>query len=100
MTTHALDVGARSQAWRWLMWGGAALLLLAPRVAMRFTDEVQWDQTDFIVFGTMLATACVAGEVVARTVRTRVGRAIAGGAIGLAFLLVWAELAVGILGRW
>ena len=39
------------------VWGTAAFLLLLPVVAMRFTNEVTWDGTDFIVFGAMLAAA-------------------------------------------
>ena len=40
--------------WRPAMWGGAALLLLLPLVAMQFTREVIWDAADFAIFGTML----------------------------------------------
>jgi hypothetical protein len=36
----------------------AVLLLLLPLVAMQFTDEVAWDETDFLVFGAMLFSAC------------------------------------------
>lgn len=101
MTDDTVRGAARPRsAWRVVMWGGAALLLLAPWVAMRFTTEVAWDGVDFLAFGLMLAVACIAGEVVARTMRTRVGRVLAGGGIVLAFLLVWAELAVGLIGRW
>ncbi|MGH8077936.1 MAG: hypothetical protein ACREPE_11510 [Lysobacter sp.] len=40
--------------WRIAIWGTAALLLLLPLVAMQFTDEVDWDETDFIVIGAMI----------------------------------------------
>jgi hypothetical protein len=101
MTGETIGRAARPRgAWRVAMWGGAALLLLAPWVAMRFTTEVAWDGADFVIFGLMLAAACIAGEVAARTMRTRTGRMLAGGGIVLAFVLVWAELAVGIIGRW
>jgi hypothetical protein len=101
MTGGAGDGATRPRgAWRGVMWGGAALLLLAPWLAMRFTTEVTWDGADFLAFGLMLMLACIAGEVVARTVRTRAGRMLAVGGIVLAFVLLWAELALGVIDRW
>lgn len=82
--------------WRIIFWAIAALLLLTPLVAMQFTDAVQWDQYDFLIFGAMLLIAGVAIELsvrLTRTTRRRVGLIIA---IILAFLLIWAQLAVGI----
>ena len=35
--------------WRILGWGGAVALILTPLVAMQFTTEVNWEETDFIV---------------------------------------------------
>jgi hypothetical protein len=82
--------------WRKILWGVAALLLLAPLVAMRFTAEVQWSVGDFLVFGLLLASAGAAVELAVRLSRRR--RVVLGalGGVGLVFLLVWAELAVGI----
>jgi hypothetical protein len=79
-------------------WGAAVFLLLAPLVAMQFTDEVNWDETDFIVFGAMLAVACGAYEVAARTTGNGAYRAAVGIAAAAAFILVWMNLAVGIIG--
>ena len=42
---------------RWVMWGGAALLLALPLVAMQFTSEVNWTASDFVVMGAMLGIA-------------------------------------------
>ena len=53
----AASVEGRSGRWRTAVWGTAAFLLLLPLVAMQFTNEVNWDATDFAVFGTMLALA-------------------------------------------
>ncbi|MDQ2695792.1 MAG: hypothetical protein M3Z21_10530, partial [Pseudomonadota bacterium] len=50
--------GRRGSRWRIAVWGTAAFLLLLPLAAMQFTNEVNWDETDFIVFGAMLAVAC------------------------------------------
>ncbi len=84
--------------WRALTWGGAALLLLLPAIAMQFTDEVKWGAGDFAIFGAMLVVAVLAVELVmkfAATLRTRI---LLGVAIALAFFLTWAQLAVGIFG--
>jgi hypothetical protein len=90
--------GRRGEAWRWVMWGGATALLLLPWVAMRFTTEVDWSAFDFLIFAVMLACACGAFELAARLARSWVYRAAAGVAVVAAFLLVWINLAVGIVG--
>ncbi|KRA42458.1 hypothetical protein [Pseudoxanthomonas sp. Root630] len=82
-----------------LAWGGAAALLLAPWVAMRFTSEVAWTGSDFAVFGAMLLAGCAAFELAARAARTPAYLGASVIALGAAFLLVWANLAVGIIGE-
>jgi hypothetical protein len=84
--------------WRVAIWGLAALMLLTPLVAMQFTPEVRWGGGDFIVFGTMLVIACCTFELAARMTGSGSYRAAAGVAIATAFLLVWAGLAVGVIG--
>ena len=76
----------------------AALILLLPLVAMRFTDEVDWDATDFSVMGIMLLGACGLYEGTARTTGNLACRAAVAIALVAAFLLVWINLAVGIVG--
>ena len=90
--------GRRGNRWRIAIWGGAALLLLLPLVAMQFTNEVSWDETDFIVFGVMLLVACGTYELAARMTGNGAYRAAVGVAVAAAFLLVWINLAVGIIG--
>ena len=85
---------------RLLGWGAAALLLLAPLIAMQFTNEVRWDATDFITIGTMLALVGLGIELAVRNLRTPRARLIAIGAVLLAFLWLWAELAVGLFTDW
>lgn len=84
---------------RRMMWGGALALFLLPAVAMQFTEEVDWDRTDFAAWAVMLGAACVAFEVAARVARSNAYMAAAGLAVGGAFLTVWANLAVGIIGN-
>ena len=88
----------RARRWRAARWGGAAFLLLLPLVAMQFTDEVDWDETDFIVIGAMLAAACGTYELAVRMSRNAAYRAAVGIAVAAAFLLIWINLAVGIIG--
>jgi hypothetical protein len=94
MITHC---HRRSPPWRAVLWGAALLLLLLPWVAMQFSGEIDWDLGDFVVFGGMLVLACGSFELAARFITSRRYRWWAGGAIVLAFLLVWAELAVGLI---
>jgi hypothetical protein len=88
----------RYPGWMVFVWGGAALLWLAPLIAMQVTHEVAWDLADFAVFGVMLAVACCLLELSVRLIASRLYRLLAASGIAAAFLLVWAQLAVGIIG--
>lgn len=85
--------------WRIAIWGFAALLLLTPLVAMQFSKQVVWGREDFVIFGVMLAAACGAYELGARASGNGAYRAATGLAIVTAFVLVWMNLAVGIIGN-
>jgi hypothetical protein len=88
----------RGSRWTWLLWGGAALLLLLPFIAMRFTGEVNWTASDFVVMGIMLAVVCGGIELSVRLSGSWAYRLGVAAAIGAAFLISWANLAVGIVG--
>ncbi|MEE1658076.1 hypothetical protein VB618_17880 [Microvirga sp. CF3062] len=90
--------GQRRHSWRLAPWIIAALLLLLPLIAMLFTDDMNWDETDFIVFGAMLLGACAAYELAARMTGNTAYRAAVGVAVVAAFILIWMNLAVGIIG--
>lgn len=77
-------------------WGLVALALLAPLVAMQFTSEVNWGMGDFVAAAALLGGAGLALEAVLRFVRGTGAPIGLGLAIGVALLLVWAELAVGL----
>lgn len=84
-----------SKSIRTFGWGLAALLLITPAVAMAFTREVNWGLEDFIAAALLMAGAGLGLEVAARLPARR--QLLAGaGVIGI-MLLIWAELAVGIL---
>lgn len=92
---------SRSPLWRrmrWLVWGGAAALLLLPWVAMQFTSEVDWTGFDFVAMGLMLGSVCLVFELAVRVARTNVYVVGAGVAVVTGFLLTWINLAVGIIG--
>ena len=91
--------GDRWSYWRIAMWGGAALLLSLPAIAMQLNASgVDWSAGDFIVMGAMLGVACGACELAARASGNGSYRVAAGIAIGTAFLTVWVNLAVGMIG--
>ena len=84
--------------WTIVIWGTAAFLLLLPLIAMQFTNEVNWDETDFVVFGATLFGACGVYELAARMTPNFAYRAAVGVAVVAAFILIWMNLAVGIIG--
>jgi len=86
-------------SWRLIGWGAAAALLMVPLVAMQFTSEVNWDETDFIVMGALLAAVGGAMELGVRQSGNRTYRAGFAVAVLGAFLTVWSNLAVGIVGN-
>lgn len=85
--------------WRIAAWGTVLLVLLLPMFAMQFTEEVAWDLADFVVFGAMLVGAGTTIELAARTTRNRTYLAAVGIALTAAFILVWMNAAVGIIGN-
>lgn len=83
---------------RLLVWGGAAALWLLPLAAMQFTAEVDWTAFDFAIWGAMLLAAAGICELALRVTDNLAYRAGVVVAAGAAFLLVWVNLAVGIIG--
>lgn len=81
--------------WRRIGWGLAAALLLLPAIAMQFTSEVNWGPEDFLAAALLLGTAGLGLELTARLPRWRL---VAGCCVVGAVLLMWLELAVGLVG--
>ena len=85
--------------WRILGWGGAIALILTPLVAMQFTQEVNWNEADFVV-----ATAIfgIVGGLIELAVRVSINWYFRFGAmfaVLAGFMPVWTNLAVGMIGN-
>jgi hypothetical protein len=76
----------------------AAALLLVPAVAMLVTSEMQWGPQDFVLAFALLAGTGLLYVGAARLLPTRGQRVAAGALLALALLLLWMEIAVGIVG--
>lgn len=74
------------------------ILLLIPFIAMQFTDEIDWTISDFVVMGILLLSTGLLCEFILRIVVRKKYRIALCVAILVGFLLIWAELAVGIFG--
>lgn len=78
--------------------GIVVVLLAIPLIAMQFTTEVAWSGFDFLIMGILLLSAAFGCELVLRKVSNpKYNVALCIGIVAV-FLLVWAELAVGIFG--
>jgi len=73
-------------------------LLLIPLVAMQFTKEVVWTQSDFVIAGVLLFGAGLTYVLVSRLGTNSAYRLGAGVAVAAGLLLVWGNLAVGFIG--
>lgn len=90
--------GRRSTLWRIFGWGMAALVLLLPLVAMQFTNEVRWDGEDFIFAGVVFGIIGGTFELAVRMSRNAAYRMGVAAALAAAFVIVWANGAVGMIG--
>lgn len=83
---------------RFAPWIGAGCLLLAPLVAMQFSDEVDWTPFDFMVMGAMMLAVLIPWELALRTSRDLAHLAGCALTLGGCFVLLWLTLAVGVIG--
>jgi hypothetical protein len=90
--------GRRGSRWRIAAWATAAILLLLPLFAMQVTNEVAWDLADFVFAGVLIVGVGVAYELTVRMTGNTPYRAAVAVALAAAFILIWINLAVGIIG--
>jgi hypothetical protein len=76
-----------------------AFILMVPLVAMQFTEEVNWDLADFVIGGLLLFGTGFAFERVARKGGNFAYRMATGVALAAGLILVWINLAVGLIGN-
>ncbi len=94
MNQTSSSILMRNAVFAWIA-AATALALLIPLIAMRFTTEVNWGVLDFIVMGALLFGFGSAFVVAARRLPRKYWLATAL-VFAAVFLLLWAELAVGI----
>lgn len=99
MTTEKSLSDWQGSIWRKVLWAMPIIILMIPAVAMLFTDQVKWGPASFVLIGAMLFSVCGAIDLAARTTRDPAFRTGVGIAAVTAFLLIWINLAVGIIGN-
>ncbi|HEV7232666.1 MAG TPA: hypothetical protein VGN36_00375 [Sphingorhabdus sp.] len=99
MTETLQQPAHRRHLWRIIGWGGAVALILTPLIAMQFTSEVNWDETDFIVAAIIFGIVGGLIELTVRVSKNWYFRAGAAFAVLAGFMVVWANLAVGMIGN-
>ena len=73
-------------------------LLFIPLIAMQLSDEVNWSMGDFIMMGALLLGLGYGIIFIAKQKVRKGNRAFWIILLILAFLLLWAEMAVGVFG--
>tara|TARA_X000001036_G_scaffold115841_1_gene109097 strand:+ start:186 stop:599 length:414 start_codon:yes stop_codon:yes gene_type:complete len=73
-------------------------LLLIPLIGMAISDEINWSVFDFIIMGFLLILLSIGINFVIKHVKNLKNRFLYIGILVLIFMLIWAELAVGIFG--
>jgi hypothetical protein len=98
MSTHIESIGERPSGWRIAGWGMAALILLLPLVAMRFTSEMNWTISDFVFIALLVGVVGVTVELTVKVTGNRSQRAAVAIALATAALTVLVNGAVGMIG--
>jgi hypothetical protein len=75
----------------------AALLVLLPLLTTSAANQVNWGVFDFLFAALLIGGLGLGWEIILRTTRHRFWRAVLVLAALAAVLLIWAELAVGII---
>lgn len=80
-----------------LILSGLLSLLLIPLISMQLTEEVSWTGLDFLVMASLLTALGLSAEWILRKTVKQSRRLMLLSFAVLAFFLIWAELAVGII---
>ena len=74
------------------------LILAIPLIAMQFTNEVNWSVSDFVLMGVLIFITGMLYVLVSRYAPNMLYRGGYLVAIGTTFIMIWANLAVGLIG--
>ncbi len=92
------DGPRRGSRWRIVGWGFAVFLLVMPFVAMQLTSEVNWTAGDFVFAAVLFGSVGLAIEFLVRRSGSASYRWGAVVAVLTAFLTIWVNAAVGMIG--
>jgi len=71
-------------------------LLLIPLIIITITDVINWSVFDFIIMGFLLIFLSIGINFVSNRIKNLKNRILYIGILVLIFMLIWAELAVGL----
>jgi hypothetical protein len=74
------------------------ILLMIPFLAMQFTSEVDWSVADFLIMGALVFGTGLTYVLINRFAPNWVYRIAIIVALGATFLMIWANMAVGLIG--
>ncbi len=80
---------------KWIVFS-PLLMLLLPLIGMFFSNEINWSFFDFIIMGILILSLSFSIKQVLKTTKNINYRIFIIALILILFLLIWAELAVGI----
>lgn len=84
---------------RIILWTLAVALLLTPAIVMQFSNEVNWQLSDFVIAGVLMFAVGSALELLFKSSNNRRYRFAGALTIVTLFLLIWINAAVGIVGH-
>lgn len=73
-------------------------ILMIPLIAMQFSSEVDWSPGDFIIMGALIFAIGFLYVLATRFVSNIVYKVAIAAALGSTFLMIWVNLAVGLIG--
>lgn len=88
-----------ANGWRVVRWSAGAGLLLVPLVMMQIVDDWNWGPGGFLFAGIMIGGVLLLYEFATRAGVSMAYRGGVAAALAAAFLMIWMNLAVGIVGE-
>ena len=73
-------------------------MLLIPLVGMTVSNEINWSLFDFVTMGSLIISLSIGINFVRNRVKYLKNRVLYIGILVMIFMIIWAELAVGVFG--